>query len=101
MADTLGQIDRYEEAEAVVRDGLAFAGRVGNRYWEWLLRGQVFALYALGEWDELLASLSQLSEEKWAEARQAFGVFVEMAPRVNVHCGALDEAQRIDAASSR
>ena len=65
LADTLGQIDRHEEAEAVVRDGLAFAGRVGNAGSG--SSGAKSSLYALGEWDELLASLSQLLEEKWAE----------------------------------
>ena len=32
LADSLSQVDRYEEADATVRDGLALARRVGNRY---------------------------------------------------------------------
>ncbi len=35
------QMDRYDEAVDLVREGLAHARRVGNRYWEWSFLGQV------------------------------------------------------------
>ena len=95
IADTLGQVDRYEDAAAAVREGLALARRVGNRYWEWLFLGQVYPLFALGEWDEGLAMISELPEDKWSEARQAFGAVLTVGVTMNCHRGRLTEAERI------
>jgi class 3 adenylate cyclase/tetratricopeptide (TPR) repeat protein len=95
LADTLARADRYEEAADCVRDGLALARRVGNRYWEGLLLGQVYPLFALGRWDEVLAVTSELPEEKWTEARQAFTGLASVGVLVHVHRGSLDEAERV------
>jgi tetratricopeptide (TPR) repeat protein len=95
LADTLARADRYEEAADQVRDGLALARRVGNRYWEWLLLGQTYPLFALGRWDEVLAVTRELPEEKWTEARQAFTNVVLTGVLVHVHRGSYDEASRI------
>jgi class 3 adenylate cyclase/predicted ATPase len=95
LGDTLGHGDRYEEAAEHVRNGVALARRVGNRYWEWSLLGQVYPLFALGRWDDLLASIAELPQEKWFEARQAFGTTVSVGAVVNAHRGNLEEAGRI------
>ena len=95
LADTLARADRYEEAADSVREGLVLARRVGNRYWEWTLLGQVYPLFALGRWDEVLAMTTELPEEKWIEARQAFTGFASVGVLVHVHRGSYDEASRI------
>jgi class 3 adenylate cyclase/tetratricopeptide (TPR) repeat protein len=59
-ADALQRADRYEEACASIRDGLALARRVGHRWWEWNLLGQVYPLFAVGRWDETLAVTAEL-----------------------------------------
>ena len=47
LSDSLSNADRYEEAETTVRDGLAYARRIGNRYQELLFLGtELFAVRA-------------------------------------------------------
>ena len=95
LGDLLQQADRYEEAEQVLRDGLALARRVGNRYWERILLGQNYALFALGKWDEVLAPVPQLLEEEVRGARVALSAMMCSAVPVHVHRGRLSEAERI------
>ena len=95
LADTLARADRYEEAADNIREGISLARRVGNRYWEWTLLGQVYPLFAIGRWDETLALTSELSVEDWTEARQAFMGFASVGVLVHVHRGELDDASRI------
>ncbi len=93
LADSLSQSDRYEEAEACVREGLAFARRVGNRYQELLFLGQSYALFALGKWDDVLDFAAELPED-WRNARQAFPTVASICVTVNAHRGRLGEAER-------
>jgi tetratricopeptide (TPR) repeat protein len=95
LADSLGHIDRYEESARAVRDGLELSRRVGNREWEWNFLGQQYALFALGEWDEVLDMTSQLPDEMWSAARQAYGAVMSVATTVNAHRGRRDEIQRL------
>jgi predicted ATPase/class 3 adenylate cyclase len=92
LADTLSQIDRYEEAEACVRDGLAFSRRVGNRYQELLFLGQTYGLFALGKWDDVRAFAASLPED-FRSSRQAFGTVASIVVTVAAHQGRLDEAE--------
>ncbi|HEX6763703.1 MAG TPA: adenylate/guanylate cyclase domain-containing protein [Gaiellaceae bacterium] len=94
-ADTLSQVDRYEDAARTVREGLVLARRAGNRYWEWQLMGQMYSLYALGEWDTALELLDRLPREEWETARQAFSALTTCGLAVHVHRGSLDEADEI------
>ena len=93
LADTLSQVDRYEEAETCVRDGLAFARRVGNRYQEHNFLGQTYALFALGKWDDVQAFAANLPDEITA-ARQAYGAASTLVT-VAAHRGRFDEAERL------
>jgi class 3 adenylate cyclase/tetratricopeptide (TPR) repeat protein len=95
LADSLCHPDRYEEAATAVREGLALARRIGNRFWEWQFLGQVYPLFALGEWGEAQALISELPEERWSEVRQSWPGILISGATVNAHRGRLEEAERI------
>ena len=74
LADSLARADRYTASTEAVRNGLAHARRVGNRYWELSFLGQLYPFIALGEWDEALAMFEELPLEEWTGSRQAYSV---------------------------
>jgi class 3 adenylate cyclase/tetratricopeptide (TPR) repeat protein len=94
----LSSWDRYEEAADIIREGLAYARRVGNRYWEWLFLSHSYPLYALGAWDEVLALRAELPHEDWTRARLAFGTALRAAVPIYVHRGRIDEAKQMASA---
>jgi tetratricopeptide (TPR) repeat protein len=83
LADLAVQSDRHAEAREYVERGLALARRIGNRYWEWSLLGQVYSFYALGEWDRVVAMMGELPREKALESRGAFIHFNLILPRIH------------------
>ena len=95
LADTTSQGDRYEDSAEMVRQGLAHARKVGNRYWEWSLLGFAYPFYALGAWDDVLAMRDELPHEDWTRARLAYGTVLCSAVPVCVHRGQLEEARRL------
>jgi class 3 adenylate cyclase/tetratricopeptide (TPR) repeat protein len=96
LADSgLSSGDRYEDSAEMVRQGLAHARKVGNRYWEWTFLGFGYPFYALGAWDEVLAMWDALPHEDWTRARLAYGTVLCSAVPVNVHRGRLDDAKRM------
>jgi tetratricopeptide (TPR) repeat protein len=96
LADSvLSQGDRYEDAADAVRQGLAHARKVGNRYWEWLLLGFGYPFYALGGWDDVLAMRDALPHGDWTQARLAYGTVLCSAVPICVHRGRLEEARRM------
>jgi class 3 adenylate cyclase/tetratricopeptide (TPR) repeat protein/ribosomal protein L40E len=96
LADgALSQRDRYEDAVEMVRQGLAEARKVGNRYWEWAFLGLGYPFYALGAWDDVLAMRDELPHEDWTRFRLAYGTVLCSAVPVCVHRGRLDEAKRM------
>src|SRR5262249_175166 len=92
LADTLSQADRYEEAEECVRDGLAFARPVANRYQEILFVGQTYALCALGKWDDVQSFAASLPDDIHI-GRQAFGTVGSIVVTVATHQGDLQQAE--------
>jgi tetratricopeptide (TPR) repeat protein len=94
LADTLCQVDRYEEAANAVREGLALARRVGNRQQEWQFLGQVYPNFALGAWDELESMIAQIPEEHWSEVRQAWSAIL-FGATVNAFRGRPDDAETL------
>ena len=95
LADTLDQVDRYEEAAGAVHDGLALARKVGNRYWEWALVGAIYPAFALGNWDEATDMIVAVPQEDWAEARQAVAAIVSTGIILYAEQGRFADAERI------
>jgi class 3 adenylate cyclase/tetratricopeptide (TPR) repeat protein len=95
LSDSLSQVDRYEEADACVRDGLAFARRVGDRRYELQFLAQTYPLFALGKWDELLEWGRLLPEEQVLASRQVFSTVAGVNVMAHVHRGNLSEAARL------
>jgi tetratricopeptide (TPR) repeat protein len=93
LADLAAQSDRYQEARDYVDQGLALNRRLGNRANEWQFLGQVYPHFALGEWDEVLALVSQIPLDKVGEHRLAAGGLLLCVPLVHIHRGDLDEAE--------
>jgi class 3 adenylate cyclase/tetratricopeptide (TPR) repeat protein len=93
LADLAQQSDRHGEGREYVELALALARRIGNRYWEWQLLGQVYPFYALGEWDQALDMLAQLPPAKVIESRGAFINFLNVGPRIHLLRGDLEAAR--------
>ena len=93
LADTLSHADRYEDADARVREGLAYCRRVGNRQFELQFLAQSYPLFALGKWDELFEWLAQVRAEHWQDARLAYTTVAGIGVSVHAHRGQLDEAE--------
>jgi tetratricopeptide (TPR) repeat protein len=91
LADQLAQVDRYGESAETVRGALAQARRVGNRYWELSLLGQLYSFFALGEWDEALAMMAALPLDEWEQVRAAFTGFLMIHGAIHSNRGRLDD----------
>ncbi len=94
LSDLAGQSDRYLDARDYAERGLVLARRVGNRFWEWGLSGQLYCLYALGEWDALIERADSLPLDRRAEIRSAFGAFMIVLPKVRIARGDVEWALR-------
>ena len=84
VADLDARSDRYEQAAAGYRDGLALARRVGSRAQEWMFVSQTYPLYALGRWDEALAQAAEVPEEAFSQTR--FPFVCSLGNSVAIHC---------------
>jgi class 3 adenylate cyclase/tetratricopeptide (TPR) repeat protein len=94
LADLMVQMDRAHESAELAREGLALARSVGNRYWERSFLGFAYPLFALGEWDDVVAREDGLPEEDWKQSRIAFATFLTPIVPVRINRGQLEEAQR-------
>jgi tetratricopeptide (TPR) repeat protein len=95
LADTLTRLDRYQDATDYLREGLALARRVGNRYWEWNLLGQMYPAFALGSWDATLVITTQVPEEEWLSSLRQVSALTQVGVHVHAHRGQFDAANRI------
>jgi len=95
LADMLPRSDRYDDAVALDRDGLALARRVGNRLWEGYFLGHGYPLVVLGEWDRALEMSADIDEASWTESRGAFIGYLMMASLIRIHRGERDQAERL------
>jgi class 3 adenylate cyclase/predicted ATPase len=96
-ADLDARADRYEQAAAGYRDGLALARRVGLRQSEWQFLGQVYPLYALGRWDEALALAADVPDEAFVQTRFPFICLLGPVVSIHVHRGDVEAAARLTA----
>jgi tetratricopeptide (TPR) repeat protein len=97
LADTAHQDDQYAGAQRYVDDGISLARRVGNRYWELILLGQIYPPYALGDWDGALArrgELGVLGEHSQARTAYTQG-FVTFGVSIHVNRGDLTAAAEL------
>jgi class 3 adenylate cyclase/tetratricopeptide (TPR) repeat protein len=95
LAELSLQYDRFEEARDYVDRGLVMARTVGSGFWERRLLGQAYPLYALGDWDQILANIDELPLDLLQQERGAFSVLRLVGPLVHLHRGNLDEARRV------
>jgi hypothetical protein len=66
---------------------------VGNRYWERIFLGYCYPLYCLGNWDEALARMNELSVDDRVTARIAFDQgYVSFGTAMLAHRGNLEQA---------
>jgi hypothetical protein len=94
LSELVSQADQYEEARDIAGNGLALARRLGNRFWEWILLGQLYPLMALGEWDQVLAQARELPEENISIARGGFLSALAVLPQILLARGDLEGAKR-------
>jgi class 3 adenylate cyclase/tetratricopeptide (TPR) repeat protein len=95
LAEIRGQADRFEDAAESVSTGLTYARRVGSRYWEYALLGQAYPYFVLGRWDEAVAMMEELPQERWSELRIPFFGVACPGVQIAVHRGHPDEAERL------
>jgi len=94
-ADLDARSDRYEQAAAGYRDGLALARRVGFRQGEWQFLGQVYPLYALGRWDEALALAADVPDEAFVQSRFPFMCLLGPVVSIHLNRGDVEAAARL------
>jgi class 3 adenylate cyclase len=94
LSELVSQADQYEEARDIVGNGLALARKLGNRFWEWILLGQLYPSMALGDWDGVLAQASELPEENISIARGGFLSALAVIPQILLARGDLEGAKR-------
>jgi class 3 adenylate cyclase/tetratricopeptide (TPR) repeat protein len=92
VADLAARNDRYEQAAAEYRDGLALARRVGSRQQEWMFLGQTYPLYMLGRWDEALAQAAEVPPEGFSQTRFPYVCLLGNSVSIHAHRGELDAA---------
>jgi class 3 adenylate cyclase/tetratricopeptide (TPR) repeat protein len=95
LAELSVQSDHFEEGREYVDRGLALARRVGSGFWERRFLGQTYPLYALGQWDDLLANIDELPVDLIHQERGAFSVLRLLGPLVCLHRGDRVAASRL------
>jgi class 3 adenylate cyclase/tetratricopeptide (TPR) repeat protein len=95
LSDLQTRLDRFEEAVDTIGRATDLARRVGNRYWEQQLAGQLYPAYVLGRWDDLIASSDLVSETDWQNARLAWAAVPLTWVPVRIARGDVGEADRI------
>ncbi len=95
LSDFLQQGDQYEAAAEARQSGLTLARRVGNRYQERNLTGQVYSFFALGRWEDVESASTELLQEDFSETRVSFSACSSPAVAVHVNRGRLREAAQI------
>ena len=95
LCEILTHRDQYQASLAVHREGLAFARRVGSRYWEWAFLGLLYPFFCAGAWSDVMTMSAQLPEADWTRARLAFSSMLTAHALVRVNRGQLAEADDV------
>jgi tetratricopeptide (TPR) repeat protein len=91
VADILGYRDRCEQEAVELEESVVLARRVGHRWWEATLLGELsWPLALTGRWKEALACFEQLPEEVFG-----VGTFLLALPELLVAQDRRVEAQRL------
>jgi tetratricopeptide (TPR) repeat protein len=95
LSDISFQRDRYEEALGYLHQALALARKDGDRPSEWFaLSEMTYALYMTGKWDESLAVLAEVPEEKLPAGGTLISPLTSVL-ELHIHRGHLDDARRM------
>jgi class 3 adenylate cyclase/tetratricopeptide (TPR) repeat protein len=101
LSDLSFHRDRYEESLGYLQQSLALARKDGSRTNEWFaLSEMTYPLYMLGRWDESLAALAEIPEEKLPAGGTLISPLTSVL-ELQLHRGDLDEARRIFALYER
>jgi class 3 adenylate cyclase/tetratricopeptide (TPR) repeat protein len=101
LSDLSFQRDRYEESLGYLQQSLALARKDGSRPNEWFAFSEMtYPLYMLGRWDESIAALAEIPEEKLPAGGTLISPLTSVL-ELELHRGDLDEAQRIFALYER
>ena len=95
LSDISFQRDRYEEALGYLHQALALARKDGDRPNEWFSFSEMtYALYMTGRWDEAIAALAEIPEERLPIGGTLISPLTSVL-EIHLHRGNLDEARRI------
>jgi predicted ATPase/class 3 adenylate cyclase len=95
LSDLSFQHDRYEEALGYLRQTLELARKDGNRINEWFaLSEMTYAQYMAGRWDESLAVMAEIPEEKLPAGGTLISPLTSVL-ELHIQRGDLEEARRI------
>ena len=95
LSDLCFRRDRYAESLAYLEQALVFARRLGIRRHEWYAQAEMtYALFMLGRWDESLAVLAELPEDRIGLDAQ-LGSVLTGPLEILLHRGELDAARAL------
>jgi class 3 adenylate cyclase/tetratricopeptide (TPR) repeat protein len=95
LSDLAFQRDRYEEALGYLDQALGQARRTGNRPEEWFGHSEsTYALFMLGRWDEALAAMAEIPEERLPTGGVLLSPLTSVF-EIHIHRGDVDEARRL------
>jgi class 3 adenylate cyclase/tetratricopeptide (TPR) repeat protein len=101
LSDRSFRRDRYADALGYLEHGLELARRRGNRPFEWtILSEMTYPLYMLGRWDETLALLEDLTDERIGSGAMFLSMLTSVL-EIHVHRGRLDRARHLHALFGR
>jgi tetratricopeptide (TPR) repeat protein len=95
LSDLAFQRDRYEEALGYLQQSLALARKDGDSPAEWFaLSEMTYAQYMTGRWDESVATLAEIPEEKLPTGGTLISPLTSVL-ELQIQRGNLEEARRI------
>jgi class 3 adenylate cyclase/tetratricopeptide (TPR) repeat protein len=95
LSDISFQRDRYEEALGYLQQSIGLARKDGDRPAEWFAFSEMtYVLYMTGKWDESVAVLAEIPEEKLAAGGTLISPLTSVL-EIHLHRGNVDEARRI------